>query len=112
MLLMVTMVLIGRSKFGQNNRISLVEGLPDIMNLSVGDYVEFHVIDGELILRKETKKYRGFDFETTEIHDKLLGLEESKTEELEDTNLDPETLEELARQDYLKDKAERERKKN
>ena len=63
MTLMVFMVLIGRSKFGQNNRISLVEGLPDVMNLDVGDYVEFHIIDGNLVLRKETKKYSGFDFE-------------------------------------------------
>lgn len=108
---MVSMVLIGRSKFGQNNRISLVEGLPDIMNLEVGDYVEFHVVNGELIIRKETKKYSGFDFESEEIHDHLLALEKSKTEELEDLELSPEQLEERARQTYLKDKAERERKK-
>lgn len=102
------MVLIGRSKFGQNNRISLVEGLPDVMNLEVGDYVEFHVVDGELIIRKETKKYSGFDFEGEEIHENLLNLEKSKADELEDENLDPEALEEKARQNYLRDKAERE----
>lgn len=108
---MVFMVLIGRSKFGQNNRISLVEGLPDVMNLDVGDYVEFHIIDGNLVLRKETKKYSGFDFESDEIHENLLKLEKSKTDELEDENMDPETLEERARQSYLKDKAARESKK-
>lgn len=111
MTLMVFMVLIGRSKFGQNNRISLVEGLPDVMNLEVGDYVEFHVINGELMIRKETKKYSGFDFEGEEIRDNLLKLEKSKTDELEDENLDPEALEERARQAYLKDKAERQRSK-
>lgn len=111
MTLMVFMVLIGRSKFGQNNRISLVEGLPDVMNLDVGDYVEFHIIDGNLVLRKETKKYSGFDFEGDEIHENLLKLEKSKTDELEDANLDPEEIEERARQSYLKDKAEREKKK-
>ena len=109
---MVSMVLIGRSKFGQNNRVSLVEGLPDVMNLEVGDYVEFHVVDGELIIRKETKKYSGFDFEGEEIHENLLNLEKSKADELEDANLDPETLEEKARQAYYKDKAEREKKKS
>ena len=112
MTLMVFMVLIGRSKFGQNNRISLVEGLPDVMNLEVGDYVEFHVINGELIIRKETKKYSGFDFEGEEIHDKMLELEKSKVEELEDSNLDPEEIEERARQNYLKDKAARTKKNN
>ena len=101
------MVLIGRSKFGQNNRISLVEGLPDVMNLEVGDYVEFHVVDGELIIRKETKKYSGFDFEGEEIHENLLNLEKTKVDELEDSELDPETLEERARENYLRDKAKR-----
>lgn len=107
---MVSMVLIGRSKFGQNNRISLVEGLPDVMNLEVGDYVEFHVVNGELIIRKETKKYSGFDFEGEEIRENLLNLEKSKTDELEDVDLDPETLEEKARQAYLKDKANRQKR--
>lgn len=105
------MVLIGRSKFGQNNRISLVEGLPDIMNLEVGDYVEFHVVNGELIIRKETKKYSGFDFEGEEIRENLLNLEKSKTDELEDADLDPEALEERARQNYLRDKTNRDKKK-
>lgn len=111
MTLMVSMVLIGRSKFGQNNRISLVEGLPDIMNLEVGDYVEFHVIDGDLILRKETKKYSGFDFETDEIKEKLRELELSKIEELSDENIDPELAEQRARERYLADKAKRSGKK-
>ena len=106
---MVSMVLIGRSKFGQNNRISLVEGLPDVMNLEVGDYVEFHVENGELIVRKETKKYSGFDFEGEEIRENLLKLEKSRADELEDENLDPETLEEKARQAYLKDRANRQK---
>ena len=88
-----------------------MEGLPDVMNLDVGDYVEFHIISGELVLRKETKKYSGFDFEGEEIHENLLKLEKSKTDELEDTNLDPETIEERARQNYLKDKAAREKSK-
>lgn len=105
------MVLIGRSKFGQNNRISLVEGLPDLMNLEVGDYVEFHVIKGELIIRKETKKYSGFDFESEEIHKKLEELEKSKTDAVTDETLDPKIIEERARQAYLRDKAEREKRR-
>ena len=108
---MVSMVLIGRSKFGQNNRISLVEGLPDIMNLEVGDYVEFHIVDGELILRKETKKYKGFDFETDEIKDKLIKLEQSRLSEEEDEGLDPELAEKKAREQYFEDKKQREKKR-
>ena len=101
------MVLIGRTKFGQNNRISLVEGLPDILDLELGDYLEFHVEDGKLILRKETKKYNGFDFESEEIEEKLRELEKSKIDEYEDETLDPELAEKRARENYLRDKAER-----
>jgi antitoxin component of MazEF toxin-antitoxin module len=108
---MVNMVEIGRSKFGQNNRISLVEGLPDLLNLEIGDYVEFFIENGELIIRKETKKYNGFDFESEEIHEKLLAKERSLFEQLEDENTDPETMEQRAREQYLKDKAERENRK-
>ena len=104
------MVLIGRSKFGQNNRISLVEGLPDVMNLEVGDYVEFHVENGDLIVRKETKKYSGFDFEGDEIREKLIELEQSKIEEMGDEELDPDLIEQKARERYLEDKAKRMKK--
>ena len=109
--IMVRMVLIGRSKFGQNNRISLVEGLPDVMNLEVGDYVEFHVEGGKLFLRKETKLYSGFDFEGEEISEKLIQLEKSRLEELEDENLDPDELEKKARARYLEEKASRNKKR-
>lgn len=105
------MVEIGRSKFGQNNRISLVEGLPDLLNLEIGDFVEFFIENGELIIRKETKKYNGFDFESEEIREKLLAKERSLFEQLEDDNADPETMEQRAKEQYLKDKAERENRK-
>ncbi len=103
--------MIGRSKFGLNNRISLVEGLPNLMNLEIGDYIEFHVENGNLILRKETKKYDGFDFEGIEIQDNLKELEKSKLDKTDDQTLDPNELEERAKEKYLKDKAEREKKK-
>lgn len=105
------MVLIGRTKFGQNNRISLVEGLPDIMDLELGDYVEFHVENGQLILRKETKKYNGFDFESEEIEEKLREIEKSKIDEYEDETLDPELAEKRAREKYLEDKAKKEKRR-
>ena len=108
---MLIMVIIGRSKFGQNNRISLVEGLPDTLNLQIGDYVEFYIENGELIIRKETKKYNGFDFEGEEIHKRLLEMEKSLTNDAEDEHIDPELREKKAREQYLKDKAEREKNK-
>lgn len=108
------MVYIGRSKFGSNNRISLVEGLPDVMNLEIGDYVEFHIENGQLILRKETKKYNGFDFESEEIHDNLVKMEKAHIPDPDEyDHMDPEAREQRAYNQYLKDKAAREaRKKN
>lgn len=81
------------------------------MDLELGDYLEFHVEEGQLILRKETKKYNGFDFESEEIKEKLRELEKSKIDEFEDENLDPELAEQRAREKYMQDKAEREKKK-
>ena len=101
---MVNMVEIGRSKFGQNNRISLVEGLPEILNLEIGDYVVFSVTDGRLILEKDTKKYHGLDFEGDEIREKLRELEESMIEKEIDQHLDPDELERVAREEYERDK--------
>ena len=112
MTLMLFMVEIGRSKFGQNNRISLVEGLPELLNLSVGDYVVFSIESGKLVLEKETKKYRGWDFEGEEIREKLIELEDSMIDDIIDGNIDPDELERIAREEYLRDKAERERDKN
>ena len=101
--------MIGRTKFGQNNRISLVEGLPDILNLELGDYVEFHAENGNIIIRKDTKKYNGYDFEGDEIREKVKQLEDERLDHIADE--DPEVALEKARQEYLKDKAERESKR-
>ena len=105
------MVEIGRSKFGQNNKITLVEGLPEILNLSMGDYIIFSVVDGKIVLEKGTKKYHGLDFEGEEIRERLIKLEMSKTDDIIGKGLDPDQLERIAKEEYLRDRAERERKK-
>lgn len=108
---MINMVEIGRSKFGQNNRISLVEGLPEILNLEIGDYVVFSVMDGRLILSKDTKTYYGLDFEGDEIRENLRALEESMIEKEIDRHMDPEELEKIAREEYERDMEIRNRNK-
>jgi hypothetical protein len=106
------MVEIGHSKFGHNNRISLVEGLPEILNLSLGDYVVFLVENGNLIIRKETKTYSGIDFEGDEIKERLIELENSKIEEIVDTWNDPDEIMRKAREAYERDKEKRKSKRN
>ncbi len=85
----------------------------ELMNLEKGeDYVELYVVDGQLIIKKETKKYMGgFDFEQEEICDNLRNYEKEKCEDVPDTD-DPEEMERLAREQYEKDRAAREAKKN
>ncbi len=90
----------------------MVEGLPDVMNLAVGDFIEFHIEDGKLVIYKDTKKYSGIDFEGEEIRDNLRKIEDAKLDELEAEDEDPEIVWEKARQRYLQDKAERDKKKN
>jgi antitoxin component of MazEF toxin-antitoxin module len=97
------MVVIGRSKFGQNNRISLVEGLPELLNLEIGDYVLFEIEGGELIIRKDTRKYRGFDFEGEEIKKRLMKIEEDRAGEDYDSDMDPDEVERIAREEYERD---------
>ena len=113
MLSMVSMVLVGKSKYDNNGRITLMKEVAELMNLVKGeDYVELHVQDGQLIIKKETKKYvGGFDFEEEEIRDNLQNYEKERLDDLPDIT-DPEQLEKLAREQYEKDRAAREAKKN
>ncbi len=39
------MILVGKSKFSNNNRISLIKDIPDLLNLQQGDNIEFHIED-------------------------------------------------------------------
>lgn len=91
---------------------ALPEGAPALAEPGADRQEDEPVGLGELIIRKETMKYSGYDFEGEKIHDNLLKLEKSKTDELEDANLDPEEIEERARLNCLKDKAERQKTKN
>ena len=112
MSLMVTMVFVGKSKYDNNGRITLMKEVAELMNLEKGeDYVELHVIEGQLVIKKETKKYvGGFDFEEEEIKNNLSNYEHQKIDDYPDTT-DPEQLEKIAREQYEKDRAAREAKR-
>ena len=81
--------------------------IADLMNLEKGDdYVEIHVVDGQVIVKKETKRYGNFDFESEEITDALLKYEKGRIDSLSDI-VEPEEMERIAREQYEKDRAER-----
>lgn len=71
----------------------------------------FDVFHENLCIISVYVQYRGFDFEGDEIQEKLMKIEESAWEDGVGEELNPDDVERIAREEYLKDKAERERKK-
>lgn len=104
------MVQIGKNvKYDDYGRVTIPSQLAELMNLIKGhDEVCWIVGDGEVVLKKVTKAYHGFDFEQEEIRDNLLTYENQYFENIDpDEQFDPEELERMAREEYLRDKAER-----
>ena len=105
------MVQIGRNvKYDDYGRVTIPAQLAELMNLIKGhDEVCWIVGDGEVVLKKVTKSYHGMDFEGEEIRDKLLEYEYKYNGDHDpDEDYSPEELERMAREEYLRDKAERE----
>lgn len=71
------------------------------------DVVEWHVQNGEVVLKKRTRQYYGLDLESKEIHDRLLQYEEDNFEEGMEKDLDPEERIRMAEEEYAKDKKAR-----
>lgn len=69
--------------------------------------MEWHVQNGEVVLKKRTRQYYGLDLESKEIHDRLLQYEEDNFEEGMEKDLDPEERIRMAEEEYAKDKKAR-----
>ncbi|MCL2608130.1 MAG: AbrB/MazE/SpoVT family DNA-binding domain-containing protein [Methanomassiliicoccaceae archaeon] len=65
------MVLVGRSKYDMNGRITLLKELTDLLGVERGDFMEFHAEDGEIILRKmRIEKTSDYDAELERVRNK------------------------------------------
>lgn len=103
------MVYIGKSKFDKNGRISMIKEAADLLDMMDGDYVNFYIEHGELVLRKLTKVYPGgFDIEGEKIQQRLLSYEEANADAIPEELSDPEAARKLAEEQYQKDKEARE----
>ena len=105
------MVQIGKNvKYDDYGRVTIPAQLAEMLNLVKGhDEVWWNVVNGNVCLMKVTKSYSGFDFEVKEIQENLREYERRYLDEYDPTSeLAMEELEERARQEYLRDKAERE----
>ncbi|MCL2607564.1 MAG: hypothetical protein FWD92_03275 [Methanomassiliicoccaceae archaeon] len=102
------MVLIGKSKFDGNRRVSLIKKLADLMDLIDGDEVQYYIEDGEVIVRKKTKEYPGgFDLEGEEIKERLRDYEESLCGVPPEEFADEDEARRYAEEQYAKDKVTR-----
>ncbi|MDR3283240.1 MAG: hypothetical protein LBS92_06535 [Candidatus Methanoplasma sp.] len=100
------MVRVNGSKFGINNRISLVSPLPELLGMEHGEEIVFFVENGEVIIRKKTRRYNGFDFESKEIKERLDEFERKESESIVDIS-DSSNVEQTAFKEYQRDKARR-----
>jgi len=69
------MVFVGKTKMNKTRQISLIKDIADIFEIEEGEYINFYAEDGNIIIRKTTVKYDGFDFEREMIEEKVRNLE-------------------------------------
>ena len=80
--MMDIMVKVGESKYDNYGRITCSIKIAELLELVKGeDVVEWHVHNGEVILRKRTRSYYGFDLESQDIRNRLISYEEDHMEE-------------------------------
>jgi len=69
------MVFVGKTKMNKTRQISLIKDIADIFEIEEGEYINFYAEDGNIIIRKTTVKYDGFDFEREMIEERVRDLE-------------------------------------
>ena len=93
-------------KYDAYGRVTIPMELAELLDLIKGeDEVTWDIIDGKVCLYKVTKTYAGHDFESEEIENRLRSYEEKYIDDYEED--DPETAEQRAWEEYLKDKTAR-----
>ena len=99
---------VGESKYDNYGRITCSIKIAELLELVKGeDVVEWHIQNGEVVLRKRTRSYYGFDLESQDIRDRLLAYEEEHLEEAMEDDLNPEERLRKAEEEYAKDKKAR-----
>lgn len=106
--IMDRMVKVGESKYDNYGRITCSIKIAELLELIKGeDIVEWHVHNGEVILRKRTRSYYGFDLESQDIRNRLISYEEDHIEEAMEQDLNPEERLRMAEEEYAKDRKAR-----
>lgn len=102
------MVKVSESKYDNNGRITCSVKIAELLELIKGeDVIEWHVSNGNVILKKRTRSYYGIDLEAGEIRERLIAYEEDHMEEAAEEAWDPEERIRKAEEEYAKDKKTR-----
>lgn len=102
------MVKVGESKYDNYGRITCSIKIAELLELVKGeDIVEWHIHDGEVILRKRTRSYYGLDLESQDIRNRLMVYEEEHIDDNADSEMDPEERLRKAEEEYEKDRKNR-----
>ena len=83
------MMYLGKTKIDKTRRISLIKEVADLFEIVEGDNVQFYAEDGKIIIKKQTIKYDGFDFEKEEIEKRIIKKEIEYIDNLTDSRNDP-----------------------
>jgi bifunctional DNA-binding transcriptional regulator/antitoxin component of YhaV-PrlF toxin-antitoxin module len=104
------MVQVGNKiKIDASGRITIPSEIMKLMDLEKNsDEVYWDISGMRVCLMKVTTKYNGFDFETEEIEQRLRDYEEQYLVNFDSEDIDPEEIERRSREQYLKDKKNRE----
>lgn len=99
---------VGESKYDNYGRITCSIKIAELLELVKGeDIVEWHIHDGEVILRKRTRSYYGLDLESQDIRNRLMVYEEEHIDDNADSEMDPEERLRKAEEEYEKDRKNR-----
>lgn len=103
--IVVAMVKVGESKYDNYGRITCSIKIAELLELIKGeDVVEWHVINGNVVLKKRTRPYYGLDIESEEIKDRLIAYEEEHLDEAAEQECDPDERIRKAYEEYEKDR--------
>ena len=108
MAIMIVMVKVGESKYDNYGRITCSVKIAELLDLEKGeDVIEWHIQNGEVILRKRTRLYYGLDLESKDIQERLFQYEEEHMDEEAESDMDPEERIRKAEEEYERDKKKR-----
>lgn len=97
---------IGKSKIDNTKRVSVISELAEIINVGPGDEIEYSMNGGEIILKKITTTYKGFNIEHDLIKERMydyLAMKYIETGKNRfEGNIDDQPTYEEAREDYLR----------